>query len=156
MSQLEFTRCWMISRHFDAWVEEYLLRDLWRWDWADSTLHRTEVQNHEAKVMIKRKEIGQEWLTITGVVADALTDGQIIYTSYKKSDGSFQDAEILQVKKWDGETCLYSGSPKWFQKGLEVKINPEKIKKQENHERWKEQELNVRQSQVQSQNGCRG
>ena len=57
--------------------------------------------------MIKGEEGEQEWLTITAVVVDALTDGQeIIYTSYKSTDGSFRDAEILQVKKQDGETHL--------------------------------------------------
>ena len=105
MSHQGLTICWMISRHFDAQLEEYLLSDSWRQDRVNTTLHRAEVQYHKAKVMIKGEEVEQEWLTITGVVADALTDGQeIIYTSYKKSDGSFQDAEILQVKKWDGET----------------------------------------------------
>ena len=62
-------------------------------------MSRGEIQYHEAKVMIEGKEVEQEWLTITGVAADALTDGQeIIYTSYKGTDGSFRDAEIFQVK----------------------------------------------------------
>ena len=62
-------------------------------------MNRGEIQYHEAKVMIEGKEVEQEWLTITGVTADALTDGQeIIFTSYKGTDGSFKDTEILQVK----------------------------------------------------------
>ena len=63
--------------------------------------------------MIEGKEVEQEWLTITGVAADALTDGQeIIFTSYKGTDGSFRDAEILQVKKWNGGTCLIYREPR--------------------------------------------
>ena len=57
--------------------------------------------------MIEGKEVEQEWLTIRGVVADALTDGQeIIFTSYKGTDGSFRD-----VKKWNRETCLIYREP---------------------------------------------
>ena len=89
---------WMISRHFDAQLEAYLLSK--KWDRVDSTLTQGEIQYHEAKVIIRGEEVEQEWLTVTGVVADALTDGQeVIHTWYKKVDGSFQDAEILQVKK---------------------------------------------------------
>ena len=95
----------MVSRYFDVQMEEYLLRDSQRCDRA--AVHKTEVQYHEAQVMAQGNGIEREWLTITGVVADALIDGQeIIYTSYKKSDGSFKEAEILQVRKWNGETQL--------------------------------------------------
>ena len=91
---------WMISRHFDARLEAYLLSDLKRRDRVDSTLTQGEIQYHKAKVIIRGEEVEQEWLTVTGVVADALTNGQeVIYTLYKKVDGSFWDAEILQVKK---------------------------------------------------------
>ena len=68
-------------------------------EWT-ALLTQGEIQYHEAKVIIRGEEVEQEWLTVTGVVADALTDGQeVIYTLYKKVDGSFLDAEILQVKK---------------------------------------------------------
>ena len=77
----------------------------------------------------------QEWLTITGVVADALTDGQeIIYTSKKGTDGSFKDAEILQVKKLNGETCLaYRELQVILEKLRGKEINLESRKKKENH-----------------------
>ena len=102
----------MISRHFDAQLKTYLLSDLKRWDRVDSTLTQGEIQYQEAKVIIRGEEVDQEWLTFIGVLADALTDGQeVIYILYKKVDGSFQDAEILQVKKQDGETQLIYREP---------------------------------------------
>ena len=78
----------------------------------------------------------QEWLTITGVVADALTDDQeIIYTSYKGTDGSFKDAEILQVKKQNAKTHLIYREPQVILEKLRGKeINLELRKKKENHE----------------------
>ena len=81
----------------------------------------------------------KEWLTITGAVADALTDGQEMnYTTYKCTDGSFKDAEILQVKKWSGETCLIYREPQVILEKLRGKeINLELRKKKENHKGWK-------------------
>ena len=96
---------WMISRHFDAQLEAYLLSDSKRRDRVDSTLTQGEIQYQEAKVIIRGEEVEQEWLTVTGVATDALTDGQEAFnTLYKKADGSFQDAEILQIQKKNGET----------------------------------------------------
>ena len=85
--------------------------------------------------MIEGKEVEQIWLTITGVAADALTYGQeIIFTSYKGTDGSFRDAEILQVKKWNGETCLIYREPQVVLERLRGKeINLELREKKENH-----------------------
>ena len=100
----------------------------------------------------------QEWLTITGAVADAITDGQeIVYTSYKGTDGSFKDAEILQVKKWNGETHLIYREPQVILEKLKGKeINLGLRKKKENHKEWKARELNMRQSQAWSRSECRG
>ena len=112
MSHQGLVRHLMIPRNFDAQLEVYLLSDLWRLERVDTTLNRGEIQYHETKVMIEGKEVEQEWLTITGVAADALTDGQeIIFTSYKGTDGSFRDAEILKVKKWNGGTHLIYREP---------------------------------------------
>ena len=68
----------MIPRHFDAQLEAYLLSDSWRRERVDTALNRGEIQYHEAKVLVEGKEEEQEWLTITGAVADALTDSQEI------------------------------------------------------------------------------
>ena len=63
-------------------------------------------------VMIEGKEVKQEWLTITGMVADALTDGQeIILAPFKGTDGSLRDAAILGVTKWNEEMCLIHREP---------------------------------------------
>ena len=90
------------------------------------------IQYHEVKVLVEGKEVEQEWLTITGVVADALTDGQeIIYTSYKGTDGSSKDAEILQVKKWNGETHLIYREPRMILekfRGKEINLELRKKK----------------------------
>ena len=90
--------------------------------------------------MIEGKEVEQEWLTIIGVAADALTDGQeIIFTSYKGTDGSFRDVEILQVKKWSRGTCLIYREPrvileklrgkKLILKGEKEKGKPQRVEK---------------------------
>ena len=73
--------------------------------------------------MIEGKEVEQEWLTITGVAADALTDGQeISFTSYKGTDGSFRGVEIIQVEKWNGGTHLIYREPRVIlNKNSEVK-----------------------------------
>ena len=86
--------------------------------------------------MIEGKEMEQEWLTITGVAADALTDDQeTIFTSYNGTDGSFRDVEILQVKKWNGETHLIYREPRVILEKLRGKeINLELRRKKENHE----------------------
>ena len=112
MSQQGLTKYLKVSRDFDAQMEAYLLKDSERRERAETTISMGSVQYHEAKVLVDGREVEQEWLTITGVVADALIDGQeIIYTSYKGTDGSFKDSEILQVKKWNGETCLIYREP---------------------------------------------
>ena len=50
----------MMSRHFDAQLEAYLLSDSKRQDRVDSTLTKGEIQYHEAKVIIRAKEVEQE------------------------------------------------------------------------------------------------
>ena len=112
MSQQGLTKYLKVSRDFNAQMEAYLLKDSERRERVDTTVSIGNIQYHKVKVLVNGREVEQEWLTITGVVADALIDGQeIIYTSYKGTDGSFKDAEILQVKKWNGETCLIYREP---------------------------------------------
>ena len=95
MSQWGLTKYLKVSKDFDAQMEAYLLKDSERRERAETTVGMANIQYHEVKVLVNRKEVEQEWLTITGVVADALIDGQEkIYTSYKGTDGSFKDAEI--------------------------------------------------------------
>ena len=97
----------MIPRDFDAQLEAYLLSDWQRRERAETTLSLGNIHYHEAKVMIEGKWVEKEWLTVTGMAVDALTDGQeIILASFKGTDGSFWDAAILRVQKWNGETCL--------------------------------------------------
>ena len=99
MSWWGLTKYLKVSKDFDAQLEAYLLKDSERRERAETTVSMGDIQYHEAKVLVEGNEVEQEWLTITGVVADALIDGQeIIYTSYKGTDGSFKDAEILQLK----------------------------------------------------------
>ena len=112
MSRRGLTKYLKVSRNFDAQMEAYLLKDSERRERVETTVSMENVQYHEVKVLVSGKEVEQEWLTITGVIADALIDGQeIIYTSYKGTDGSFKDTEILQVKKQDGETRLIYREP---------------------------------------------
>ena len=112
MSRWGLTKYLKVSKDFDAQMEAYLLKDSERRERAETTISMGNVQYHEVKVLVDGREVEQEWLTITGVVADTLTDGQeIIYTSYKGTDGFFKDAEILQVKKWNGETHLIYREP---------------------------------------------
>ena len=107
------TKYLKVSWDFNAQMKAYLLKDSERRERVETTVSMGNIQYHEAKVLVDGKEVEQEWLTITGVVADALIDGQeIIYTSYKGTDGSFKDAEILQVKKRDGETRLIYREPR--------------------------------------------
>ena len=90
----------MIPKDFDTQLEVYLLSDSQRREQAETTLSLGEIHYYEKKVMIKGKEVEQEWLTITGTAADALTNGQeIILTSYRGRDGSFRNADILKVQK---------------------------------------------------------
>ena len=70
------------------------------------------IHYHEEKVMVKGKWVEKEWLTMTGMVVDALIDGQeIILASFKGTDGFFWDTAILRVQKWNGETCLIYREP---------------------------------------------
>ena len=73
--------------------------------------------------MVEGKWVEKEWLTITGMVADALTDGQeIILASFKGTDGSFRDAAILRVQKQNGKTCLIYSEPKVILEKLRGKV----------------------------------
>ena len=62
--------------------------------------------------MVKGKWVEKEWLTMTGMVTDALIDGQeIILASFKGTDGSFQDAAILSPKmEWGNMPDLQRAS----------------------------------------------
>ena len=61
---------------------------------------------------IQGEWVEKEWLTITGVVVDALVDGEeIILASFKRSDGLLWDTTILTVQKRSGETCLIYREP---------------------------------------------
>ena len=98
----------MVSRYFDVQLEDYLLRHSQRHDRAKGAEYKAEAQYHETQ----GKGTEREWLTITGVVADALMDSQeIIYTAYQSSDGSFRGATILQVQKQSRETRLIHREP---------------------------------------------
>ena len=73
--------------------------------------------------MVKGKWVEKKWLTMTGMVADTLTDGQeIILASFKGTDGLFQDAAILRVQKQNGETCLIYREPQVMLETLRAKV----------------------------------
>ena len=73
--------------------------------------------------MIEGKWVEKEWLTVTGMAVDALTDGQeIILASFKGIDGSFWDAAILRVQKQDGETCPIYREPQVILEKLRGKV----------------------------------
>ena len=73
--------------------------------------------------MVKGKWVEKEWLTMTGMVADALIDGQeIILASLKGTVGSFWDAAILRVQKWNGETYLIYREPQVILEKLRGKV----------------------------------
>ena len=104
MSQSVFTVPWMDSRYFDVQLEDYLLRDAQRHDRAGGLPSLGKVHYHETK--------DSEWLTLTGVVAGALINGQeLVYKAHRGSDGSLKGAAILQVEKRDGETCVIHREP---------------------------------------------
>ena len=98
----------VISKYFDGQMEDYLLRDARR---------RDRLQGLTSDGCIKYHEEGEdEWLTITGPVADLLKNGQEIIYKVHKRDGSFRDAVILQVEKREEETYLYNREP-WVELG---------------------------------------
>ena len=79
---------------------------------VETTISIGDIQYHEAKVKIQGEWVERKWLTITGVVVDALVEGEeIILASFKRSVGSLQDATILTVQKRSGETCLIYRKP---------------------------------------------
>ena len=113
----------MIPRDFDAQLEVYLLADSQRQEWAETTLSLGNIHYHEEKVMVKGKWVEKEWLTMTGMVADALIDSQeIILASFKGTDGLFWDATILRVQKQNGETCLIYREPRVILEQLRGKV----------------------------------
>ena len=65
----------MIPRDSDAQLEAYLLADSQKWEWAETTLSLGNIHHHEEMVMVKGKWVEKEWVTMTGMVADALIDG---------------------------------------------------------------------------------
>ena len=73
--------------------------------------------------MIEGKWIKKEWLTVTGMAVDTITDGkEIVLASFKGTDGSFQDAAILRVQKWNGEACLIYREPQVILEKLGSKV----------------------------------
>ena len=113
----------MIPRDFDAQLEAYLLSDSQRREWAETTLSLGNIHYHEAKVMIGGKWVEKEWLTVTEMAVDILTDGQeIILASFKGTDGSFHNAAILRVQKQNGKTCLIYREPRVILEKLRGKV----------------------------------
>ena len=101
-----------VPKDFDAQLEAYLLKDSERRERAETTISIGDIQYHETKVKIQGEWVEKKWLTITGVVVDALVEGEeIILASFKRSDGLLQDATILTVQKRSGETYLIYREP---------------------------------------------
>ena len=115
MRQSVFTVPWMDSRYFDAQLEDYLLHDAQRRDQAGGLTSLGKVQYHETE--------DSEWLTLTGVAAGALIDGQeLVYKAHRGFDGSLKGATILRVEKRDRETRLIHREPLVVMKKLKGKI----------------------------------
>ena len=99
MSWWGLTRYLKVPKDFNAQLEAYLLKDSERRERVETTISIGDIQYYEAKVKIQGKWVEKEWLTITGVVVDALVEGEeIILASFKRSDGLLQDAAILTVQ----------------------------------------------------------
>ena len=89
MSRWGLSRYLKVPKDFDAQLKAYLLKDSERRERAETTISIGDIQYHEFKVKIQGEWVEKEWPTITGVVVDALVEGdEIILASFKRSDGS--------------------------------------------------------------------
>ena len=112
MSWRGLSRYLKVPKDFDFQLEAYLLKDSERRERVETTISIGDIQYHEAKVKIQGEWVEKKWLTIMGVVVDALVEEEeIILASFKRSDGSLPDAAILTIQKRSGETCLIYREP---------------------------------------------
>ena len=100
MSHWGLTRYLKVPKHFDAQLEVYLLKDSKRRERAETTISIGDIQYHEAKVKIQGEWVEKEWLTITGVVVNALVEGEeIILASFKGQMVHCKTPPFLEYRK---------------------------------------------------------
>ena len=88
MSTKHLSEYLWVSKYFDAQLESYLLEDSRRRERAETTISLGQICSDGQKVMPYGELIKGGWLTITGTVTDALTDGEVILSAQMDNFGS--------------------------------------------------------------------
>ena len=113
----------LVSKYFDAQLELYLLEDSRRRKRAETTISLGRIRSDGPKVMPYGELIKRGWLTITGTVTDALTDGEkVVLSVFKFTVGQLQESAIVKIQIKDGETCLIYREPRVLLRKLQGKM----------------------------------